>query len=59
MIHLTDLSNGGQLNGRGQLTGGELAQGSIVRGVIVRGAIGIEGNCPGDNCLVSSCPEGN
>ena len=54
MIHLTDLSNGGQLNGSGQLTGGESAQGSIVRG-----AIGIEGNCPGDNCLGSSCPEGN
>ena len=39
MIHLTDLSNGGQLNGRGQLTGGELAQGSIVRGLLSGGQL--------------------
>ena len=49
IIHLTDLSNGWQLNGEGQMTGGELAQGSITQGVIVRETIGIRGNCPGGN----------
>ena len=40
IIHLTDLSNGGQFNGRGQLTGGKKSTGVSCLGV----------NCPGDNC---------
>ena len=63
IIHLNDLSNGGQLNGMGQLSGGNLHRGLLPSGdclggnwhgeIIAKGGLSqgllVGGNCPGGN----------
>ena len=57
-IHLTDLPNGGQLNGRGKMTGG-ISTGVNCPGGSCPGALSTGGNCPGviarGNCPGSNC----
>ena len=48
IIHLTDLPNGGQLNGRGKMTGG-ISTGVNCPGGSCPGALSTGGNCPGGN----------
>ena len=45
IIHLTDLPNGGQLNGRGKMTGG-ISTGVNCPGGSCPGALSTGGNCP-------------